>query len=194
MVLSKREKYIGIGAAAAVAILGLNQFVLQPFTDESNKVDTQLTTARKQLADDTKLFDKRDRLQRVWNDLKGGGLKSDQSEADAQAQHALVDWAARSQVAVGSLKSEHAAQEGQFQVLSYEITGNATTPTMAQLMSDLETATIPLRINELQLSARPERSDNLQIRLTVSTLFMPPQTPSGGKTPPPPPTNSGDSL
>jgi hypothetical protein len=193
VVLSKREKYIGIGVAAAVAVAGLYQFVITPFMDQSNQVDSDMIVAKRQLDDDSTLFARKKKLEKVWKDMQNGGLKSDQSEADAQAQHALVDWAQRTQVNVTSLKSEHAAQEGQFQVLSYEITGTATTPTLAHLISALETASIPLRVNEVQLSSRPEHSDNLQIRLTVSTLLMPPQADNSSKTPPPPSSDGEES-
>jgi hypothetical protein len=43
----------------------------------------------------------------------------------------------------------------------------------------METATIPVRVNEMQINAPKEGSDDLSIRLSFSTLCMPPDSTAG---------------
>ena len=63
MVLSKREKYIGIGAAAAIAILVLDQFVISPYFDAVDQLNRDLTKASQQVADNSLVFERQHKLQ-----------------------------------------------------------------------------------------------------------------------------------
>ena len=71
------------------------------------------------------------------------------------------------------MKTEHVSQEKAFEVLSYDVTATGSTPAVAHLLWALETATIPLRLNEVQISSRPENTDNLTVRMNISTLSLP---------------------
>ena len=51
-----------------------------------------------------------------------------------------------------------------------------------KLLWSLETATIPVRVNDMQVTPRREGTDDLTIRLSVSALCMPPD--AGAKPPP----------
>ena len=90
MVLSKREKYIGIGAVAAIAILVIDQFVVSPYLDQVDALNRDLTNARQQVADNNLVFERQHKLQQVWNDMQTGGLQVDESQADSQAQMAIL--------------------------------------------------------------------------------------------------------
>jgi hypothetical protein len=173
VVLSKREKYIGIGAVAAIAILVLDQFVVSPYLDQVDALDHSLTAARQQVADNNLVFERQHKLQQVWNDMQTGGLQVDESQADSQAQEAILQWAQRSEMTVTALKTEHIAQEKAFEILTYDVTATGSTPGLARMLWALETATIPLRLNEVQISSRPENTDNLTVRMNVSTLSLP---------------------
>jgi hypothetical protein len=173
VVLSKREKYIGIGAAAAIAILVLDQFVISPYFDAVDQLNRDLTKASQTVADNSLVFERQHKLQKVWADMQTGGLQVDESQADSQAQMAILNWAQRSDMAVTALTTEHVSQEKAFEVLTYDVTATGSTPGMARLLWALETATIPLRVNELQVSSRPENTDNLTVRMNVSTLSLP---------------------
>ncbi|MGA3066688.1 MAG: GspMb/PilO family protein [Tepidisphaeraceae bacterium] len=180
MVLSKREKYAGIGAIAAVALLLLDQFVLSPYFDQLDTVSQATDKAVRQISDNADLVAKQIKLEKVWTEMQNGGLQVDESKADSQAQLAMLQWAQRANMVVTALKTEHVAQEKAFEVLSYDITVTGSTPGLARLIWAFETATIPLRVNEIQISSRPENTDNLTVRMNVSTLSLPETNPAGG--------------
>jgi hypothetical protein len=179
VVLSKREKYIGIGAVTAVALLLLDQFVLSPYFDELDQLGRDSDKAVQQISDNNDLFARQHKLQKVWTDMQTGGLQVDESKADSQAQLAMLQWAQGADMAVTALKTEHVTQEKAFEVLSYDVTVTGSTPGLARLIWAFETATIPLRVNEIQISARPENTDNLTVRMNVSTLSLPETNPVG---------------
>jgi hypothetical protein len=130
------------------------------------------------------LFIRRRRLQSIWTDMQKGGLKSDPSEADTQAQHAVLDWFDRSGVYLAALKSDpHVAEEGKFQVIKYHIQGEGHMRQIAQLLWAMETATIPVRVDDLAIKPRArEGTDELTIELGISTLSIMPEPDRTGQT------------
>jgi type II secretion system (T2SS) protein M len=173
VVLSKREKYIGIGAVAAIAILVLDELVVSPYYDQLDALSTGITQAKQQIDQNNLLFERQRVLQKVWTSMQSGGLQVDESQADSQAQLAILQWAGRSDMSVTALKTEHVSPEKDFLVLTYDVTATGSTPGLAHMLWALETATIPICVNEIQISSRPENTDNLTVRMNVSTLSLP---------------------
>jgi hypothetical protein len=174
--LSKREKYIAIGMGTAIAIWGLDALLLSPYIDQRSSLVAQQDVGNQRLKDATVLFARRQSLQKIWNDMQKGGLKSDTSAADTQAQHAVLDWFNGSGVNLVALKSDpHISQEGKFQVIKYHIQGEATMRQAAMLLWAMETATIPVRVDDLSFKPRgKEGMDDLTVELGISTLSINP--------------------
>jgi hypothetical protein len=191
LVVSKREKYIGILAIGAIALLTLDQFVLSPYLDQLDSISLQQSEAITKLAQANELFAQKNKLKKVWDQMRGG-VKTDESDARSQAEHALVDWSQWAGVGVTSSKSNISTKSGAFQVLNYEIGGNTSMAAAARMLWSLEQSPIPFRVNEIELSSRPEGTDSLNVRLSVSTISMPTDQDSSHATTAPTTTNSAD--
>ncbi len=176
MVLSKRERYIALASAAAVAILALDYFLLDPYLAQRDAIASErdATTAAQNDASDT--LQKQNKLKKVWAEMQAGGLKSSESEAESQVLNAVIKWADESGIALDALKPERSTEEGKFQVISFTITGEGKMSQVARLMWAMETASIPVRVNEMQVNPKREGADDLSVRLSFSTLCMPPDS------------------
>lgn len=186
MVFSKREQLLGIGVGAAVALLGLNYFVLDPYLQRQARIEADRRDVDAERDRIDTLLLRRDRKQQVWARMTAGGLKSDPSEADSQVLHALREWAQESGLTVASTKRSSVSQERQFAQISVNQTCTGTMSAVAKFLWCLETASIPLRVNEVQLTPRKEGTDDLQLQINVSTLSLipdadkPDNRPGGG--------------
>ena len=172
MVLSKREKYIAVSMIAALTILGLDQLVFSPYMAALDDIDTKTIAASAQLEQDDQLMTQKEKLNAVWKQMRPT-LKGDESDARSQAEHALVDWSRWAGVAVTSSKSSISTKSGAFQILNYDIGGNTSMAAASRMLWALEQSPIPFRVNEIELSSRPENTDSLTLRLNASTLSMP---------------------
>jgi hypothetical protein len=168
---------IALGVGIAVSLWLLDTVLLSPYLSGRDLLVTQRDTAAQKLKDADVLFARRQRLQSIWNDMQKGGLKSDPSAADQQAQHAVLDWFDRSGVYLAALKSDpHVAQEGKFQVIKYHIQGEGRMRQIGQLLWAMETATIPVRVDDLSIKPRGrEGTDELTVELGISTLSIMPE-------------------
>ena len=183
MALSKREKYIAIGASAAIGLLLLDQVVLAPFVAQRDSIDKNRAGLQTQLDTASDLFSRERRLRKIWSELEAGGLNLDPSQAEGQALRSIIAWAEKSGVSLSALKPERSTDERKFEVISFNVTGTGAMPDLARLMWAMETAPIPMRVTDMQITPRKEGTDDLSARISVSALCLPPQaTPSAPRT------------
>lgn len=174
MLANRREKMIAMGLMAALGIWALNYYLLTPYTVELAQVRKDIATYEQKVDKANRLFKNDLRVKENWRSQLAGGLKTDPAEAESQALHAMRDYAQISRVDMQSLKPERTARVGDFQQVRIQATGNGSTAAIATLVSQIETARIPLRVNELRLTARKEGTDDLSFALNVSTIVFTP--------------------
>ena len=182
MVLSKREKYIAFGTAAAVVILTLDQIVLTPYFARRASIQAEQQQVIGDIDKANDLFARERKLRAVWADMQKGGLKIDPSEAESQALQAVLDWAKSAEVELAALKPERSTQEKSFQVIRFHVTGTGPMASIARLLWSVETAKVPVRVNDIQVASRREGTDDLSVQLSVSTLCLVPDADKPGKT------------
>lgn len=173
MALSQRERYIAIGVGAALGLLALDRFVLNPYKERRDQLEVDQTVAVQKIDDANRLFQKQRRMQRVWAKMNAdGGLKTDPTDAASQVLNAMQDWAQESAINLVSRKEERTTPEGRFLQIGFHFTGTGSMASISKLLWRLETAPIPVRITDVQVTPRKEGTDDLQMQLSVSTLCL----------------------
>lgn len=192
MILTQRERYIALAAGGALALLVVNYFFLSPLSARSERVDEQITKATLDMQHADAVFANGRRMNRQWSEMLDAGLTSDASAAESQALHAVRDWAQRAEIgSPSSLKPERRETRGRFQQITLRATGTGSMESVGELLHAIETADIPIRVTDLQITSRKEGTDELSLQLGVSTICLapdPPKTaPGRGGLPPRPP-------
>jgi hypothetical protein len=159
---------LGVGVTVVLALIW--QAIVSPYLDHLDDLKKQYTTAVSQQTDILTLFGRRAHLQKVWTDIKNGGLKSNSSDAASQLQHAVIDWENASGVTETSFKPERSTDADQFSILSLHLTERGTMWSISKLLAKFETATIPVRVNEVQITPEKEGTDDLILQLSISTV------------------------
>jgi hypothetical protein len=182
VVLSKREKYIGIGAMAAVALLGINGLIVGPYFDRAAALQDDMRTATKTLGDDQNLLRLQKSKQAEWNAMLSNGLQADDSTAQSRTQQMIQTWTRVANINLESINSEHVStQKGPFQVINFSLDFNTSGPDsmrqIARFLWSIESARIPIRLNDIKIQATREGTDQLNVKLVVSALYMPPTVP-----------------
>ena len=173
MVLSKRERYVFLGTLIAVGALALDRFALSPLLDQRSATKTQSASLARQLARAQGLMEHRDRAAPKWREMIQAGMKNDPAEARSQVLHAVRNWAEASGVALSLLKPERLTEKKQLPEIVFQASGTGTLSAVAKLLWRMQTATIPVKITEMQIGARKEGMDNLSFQLRISTVYAP---------------------
>jgi hypothetical protein len=90
-------------------------------------------------------------------------------------------------VSLTGLKPERSVAQGKFQVIGFTMTGSGSMQQISQLVWLMESTTVPMQMNDLQITPRHEATDDLTVRLSFTTLCQladtgkPDNTASGGR-------------
>jgi hypothetical protein len=175
VVLSKRERYIAIGTVSVVAILIIDRVLFAPYDARRKAVEMQTLASVAELSKAQEIFRKQDKLRPEWAAIVKGGLKNDASQAESQLQHEVLQAAQVAEVKVASMKPERTTTDKNFQVMNYSVTGTGTMAGVARMLYMLERTKIPVRLTEIHTSPRRENTDDLSVRLSVSTIRLLPE-------------------
>ena len=156
--------------------------IISPVMDEWASIQQGQRDVKQQLSDAQMVFDSKIRMQKVWNAMLKSGLQTDASLAESQAENAAYRLADKAGVTDISLRAERPSSEGSFEVTGFSIEGIGSMRQISQLVFLLESASIPLRMNDLQITPVPEGIDHLKVHLGFSTLcLLTPDKTAGGK-------------
>ncbi|HWE04602.1 MAG TPA: hypothetical protein VG326_19510 [Tepidisphaeraceae bacterium] len=176
MILTKRERYIAIGAGALVGVLLLYFLMIGPYVERRSQIAAEVDTALNDKDKADLLFHQQVKMRKVWNEMIAGGLSNTQSDAESQLQLALNDWARDCGVTVSKLKDERSILDGKFVQIGFHLTGTGPLATISNLLWRVETTTMPLRVSEIQVMPLKEGIDDLQLELSLSTLCRVPDS------------------
>ena len=178
MALSRRERTIVIVTGLAVAIFAGDRYVLTPYFDARKKVADERDALVKKLDDTTRLFKKRGRMEKEWNQMIAGGLASNAADAERQLL-AVRDWAQESGLTNLSTTPRREPRNDQTQIVRLDASANGSLASVAKLLWRIETARVPLKVDELDLRSRTDGTDDLAVTFKVSTIWVVPGEPTG---------------
>jgi hypothetical protein len=185
--LSRREKIIGITVGAVVGLFALDRLAVTPLLAQREQLNTDISKAELQLAQATNLIRSKPLLDKQLADNISKGLTKGQSEAESQLLNHLREWAQESGLDLGTLKPAGAPQqvvklggrpsekEKAFLKLTCRASGTGNAEQVGRFIYRIQTASIPLRITDLTINTRKEETDDLEVSLGVSTIFLTPE-------------------
>jgi len=172
VVLSKRERYVAIVSIIVVTLLLSDRYIVTPFLDRRAQVDTERQSLLGEMERATSLFERRNLMEQKWQDMVSGGLESDASNAESQVLHAVRNWSQECGLMLSSMKPERVVGAGNLQEITFLIAGTGTMSSVGQFLWRVETASLPLKIKEIQLGSRKEDADDLSLQLRLSALYL----------------------
>jgi type II secretory pathway component PulM len=176
MILSKRERYIGIATGAVVTLLALDWFIFTPLLERRQRVQSEIELAQLELDRATLLFKNSKAVNARWREMLDSGVKTDASAAESQVLQAVHDWARESGLTMSSIKRERTDRVKQFQQITLRAAANGNMSAASRFMYRVQTARVPVRITDLLISSsRKEGTDDLSLTLGISTIYLAPE-------------------
>lgn len=169
MAMTKRERYIGAVLLAACAGLGLDRLAVGPYLERRDELIRQRQVTAAALAEARQVL--RDE-RRLKSKLRGmdASLGSEPSAAEGQLLRLLQESEQQAGVGGASFQRTNTVDEHGFTRLAFQVSATGRMPAVALLIYRLETAPIPLRVDDAQFRPKQEGGDDLLVNLTVSTL------------------------
>ena len=184
MVLSRRERYIGIATCAILGGVALYKLVAEPLWQQRVDLDGQLRVEQRLVNRTKLLFEDSKRANRLWAQMSAAGMKHNQSEAESQLVHNVTDWAQEAGLALPSQNAGRSEKEKDFSKITFRATGTGGMSQISRFLWRVETATIPIRITDVTITSRKDGTDDLSVVLGIGTIYPAPQAkPAAAPTP-----------
>ena len=169
MALSRRERTITVAALAVGSILALDRLGLSPYLERRQALADQIAQRTQDMNDARQLLQREQRLRQILTGM-GQTLRLEASAVEGQLLHLLHQWQEESGVGGASFQRVYTVEEHGFTHLRFQISATGSIGAVAMLVYRVETAPIPLRVDDVHLLPKRENGEELQIQLSVSAL------------------------
>jgi hypothetical protein len=147
---------------SALVVLAI---ILAIYLDDRSDLASQQNANVQNLADGKSILERQSRLRHL---LSGASFNSDPSTVEDQLLHQLHDWEQQTGVSNASFQRSIALQEHGFTVLTVQISASGPMQSVAGLLYRMETAPIPLRVENIEMRPLTDTGEDLSIILDVS--------------------------
>lgn len=172
MVLSKRERYIAIITIAVVAILIFDRYIVSPFMEASERTRVEKQGLMADMAQAENLFKRRSLMDQRWQDMRTNGLDGDASMVESRVLHAMRDWSNDNRLTLSSVKPYREEGEEVLRQIMFQVAGTGTMESVCRFLWEIENASLPIRIAEVQMGSRKEDGNDMSIQMQLSALYV----------------------
>jgi len=169
--LTKRERIIAILAVAAVGILVLNKFLIGPVTGKLQQLETQKSQLRIELDEAQNLFRKRRVLEKRWKTALSESLRNE-VEAEIKVGRAINEWSNETRLTLSSVKPERVASDKGLKEMTFVVVGTGSLDAVTQFLWKIETASLPIKVKDMQLGSSNESGQSMSVQLRLSALCL----------------------
>ncbi|MEA2710209.1 MAG: hypothetical protein QOF78_2810 [Phycisphaerales bacterium] len=171
MVLTKRERYVGFATAAVVAVLVLDQFVVGPAMTRMEELDAKIALAQQQHLGAQQLFTSSRNANRVWKEIAGDAvLRGGGDDPESRVLNSVREWAQDEGMRLPSVIPQPVQQEKGFNKSVFRATGSGNMSQIARFLYRVQTASMPVRITDLQINSAKEGTDDLSVNFGIATI------------------------
>lgn len=173
--LKRREKWLAIGTAIAVAILLLDRAVLTPVFDQLDVLAGREAQLVSELQKVSRLMDEQRSMRGRWRELTNTGLVTDPSEAERQVLDAVRQWSRDSGLDIRAVQPQRVTGGEALGVIEFQADGRGSMRNVTDFLYSLHTAALPIRVDRVRLSSR-NADGQVTIELRLSTIYRRPDT------------------
>jgi hypothetical protein len=170
MMMSQRERLILFALALVAGLLVADRLAFSPYMEWRTDMITRRDAERRQLLDDRALLDRERRLRGMLTRM-GGANATDTAAVEGKVLNLTHDWAQQAGLGIGSFHRVRLSDSREFSTIAFQVSATGSMAGIAKLLYAVESAPIPLRVEDVQLNPRGDSGEELTIQMLVSTLY-----------------------
>ena len=174
MVLSRRERYVGMGVALVMGIFVLDRFFVSPLLAQKDDLDGKVATAQQKLDRAQRMRTTSRQMTPRWQSMLKGGLTRDASEAEGQIYRKIREWAEEARLTLSSVKTERTEREKDFVKITFRATGTGGMAQITAFLWQIQNANVPVRVADLTINTSKEGTDELTAHMGIATTYLAP--------------------
>ena len=171
----RRQRLLLIAAIACVALLLGTQFVVRPLAAVWHSWSDRIDVAQKNLTMWGPQVTRVPELRTRWGEYKKRSLPREQQTAEGQLLGAVSRWAGANRLNVTTVKPSWRLsdeKDAKSRTVQVQVTATGNLSSVAGFLYSLETDPMPLRVEDVELTTRDPKGDQLTLRLTFTGLVV----------------------
>ncbi|MBI5091002.1 MAG: hypothetical protein HZB26_00995 [Candidatus Hydrogenedentes bacterium] len=168
----RRKRLLIIAAAICIGAFALDRLVITPSFEYWNGRSAQIQELDKEIAESGGLLDREGELRQRWDTMKTQSLPKRVSDAESLVFQSVSRWASESKLSVTSLKPRWVKVPPMAQTLEIQLEGTGNIENLSKFLFALETDALPLRVEDLQVSAQDDKGEKLALSVRFSGLVL----------------------
>lgn len=170
---AERRRRILIAAVILCAGIWLaDNVVITPLYTVWTARSARMQELQQDLAKSTGLLDRRSELKARWEDMKKRALPNRVSDAEQAVFESVSRWAGESHLTVNSLKPRWTHLKREAETLEIELEGLGSMESVVRFVYELESAPLPLRVEDMQIASQDKEGGSLKLSLRFSGLVL----------------------
>jgi len=170
MTASQRLKFLKIGAACAGGLLVLNFLVLPPVESAWGAQSDRIQDLEKKVQHGQQLIDRQAVIRSRWDEMLHANLPPDVSAAENNAFQAIDRWARAAGITFSSLTPQWQSHDEGYETLDCRASITGSQPALARFIYELETGSVPVNLEEYEITTRDDRGAVLTMTARFSFL------------------------
>jgi len=190
MTMSKRERSIAMITGIVIGALVLYEYVIDPKVTEFTDLGNRISSAEGELGKAQSLFSTSRRATKQLSTMAGSGLRRNDSAAESELLNGARQWAQEAGLSGWGIKRDgRIEREKDFNKITFRANGTGGMGQIGRFLYRLQTSPMPVRVSDMTISSRKDGTDELAITLSISTIYLAPESDRpagrpGGPTPP----------
>lgn len=175
MNISKRERYIIIITVLALVVLLGDQVVLGPYLSRQQSDQELMNSLTLKLDAQQRLLQRENSIHQSWAAMQSQGLNSSASAAEALLIQGFQKWSEDAGLKNVAFTPARPRLRSALQQVTLQVSATGPLSSISRFFWNVQAAEIPVRVQQLQLGARKEGTDDLTVSIMLSTIYLPPK-------------------
>jgi hypothetical protein len=172
MRIEDRTTYLKIGVGIVVGLFVLDSMVLTPLGKRWTAQGERIEKLEEQVTKGHRLLAQEKQLRARWEEMQHKDLDAEISAAEDQAYSGIAKWAAASRISTTSLSPQWRTQDEDFDLFEFRASATGTQSSLGQFIYGLETDSLPVKLEECDLTARDAKGQQLSGALRFSFIRL----------------------
>lgn len=174
MTNDRRQFYLKAGAAIAVGLLLLDNFVIEPALAHWKEQTTRISALKQKVTQGRQLIAREKSLRDRWSEMQKGNLPREVSAAELAALKAVEHGKLQSQITLTNITQAWQIKDSEgFDVLEYRLSATGSQAMLGRFLYELEADnSVPLNVEEFEIGTRDARGADLNLTARITFLRL----------------------
>jgi Tfp pilus assembly protein PilO len=172
MKIENRQKFLVILTVAALGLLVVVNFILQPLGSWWSARQEQIKTLQTKVNDGRQMVRRESAIRSRWDEMRTNALPANTSLAERDLLQSVSEWARSSGVELTSIMPQWKNDDANYLTLACRVESAGDLASLSRFLYDLEQGPMALRLDSVELNSRDASGQQMTLGLDINGLAL----------------------